>query len=179
MFTYALLGLAIVVLVFVIVVSLQPAQFRVERSAIIAAPAEVVFLQVNDLHRWEAWSPWARRDPAMKQTYEGPPSGTGAVSAWAGNREVGEGRMTITESRPAELVRINLEFLKPFKATSTAEFKFKLEGTQTVVTWSMFGQNNFLSKAFHMFMNMDKMIGGDFEKGLAGMKTVSETVARS
>jgi hypothetical protein len=174
-----LLALALLVAVFVIVVALRPADFRVTRSATIAAPAAVIFGQVNDLHKWEAWSPWAKIDPAMKQTYEGTPAGTGAIYSWVGNSEVGEGRMTITESRPEELVRIKLEFLKPFATVNTTEFHFKPEGKQTTVTWSMAGTNNFMAKAFCLFMNMDKMVGGDFEKGLAQMKSVAETASKN
>lgn len=170
--------LAVIVVVFVVVVALQPAEFRVARSATMSAQAPVVFAQVNDLHKWEAWSPWAKRDPAMKQTYDGAPAGVGAITAWTGNKEVGAGRMTITESRPGELIRIRLEFFKPFTATNTAEFAFKPEGNQTAVTWSMAGTNNFMAKAVGLFMNMDKMVGGDFDKGLASMKAVVEAAPK-
>ncbi len=110
----------------------------------------------------------------MKQTYEGAPAGTGAVYTWTGNRQVGEGRMTLTESRPPDLIRINLEFLKPFAATSTAEFTFSPEGQRTAVTWSMVGNLNFVAKVIHLFVGMDRMIGANFEKGLADMKSVAE-----
>ena len=133
---------------------------------------------MNDLHKWGAWSPWAKLDPAMKETHEGAPAGTGAIYSWAGNSEVGEGRMMITESRPNELVRIKLEFLKPFAATNTTEFTFKPEGNQTAVTWDMTGEKNYISKAMCMFVSMDKMVGGDFEKGLVALKSVSENIAR-
>jgi hypothetical protein len=113
-------------------------------------------------------------DPAMKQTYEGAPAGIGAVYTWAGNNQAGEGRMTLTESRPSELVRIKLEFLKPFAGTSIAEFTFKPEDNQTAVTWSMTGKLSFMAKAVHLFMDMDRMIGANFEKGLADMKSVVE-----
>ena len=113
----------------------------------------------------------------MKQAYEGAPAGTGAIYTWSGNNEVGEGRMTITESRPSDLIRIKLEFFKPFAATNTAEFTFKPEGNQTAVTWSMTGNNNFMAKAVHLLMNMDKMVGGQFEKGLAQMGSVVEAAA--
>ena len=169
-----LLVLAAIVLLLVAIVAMQPAEFRVVRSDTITAPAEAVFAQVNDFHHWEAWSPWAKIDPTMKQTYEGPSAGSGAIYTWNGNGQVGEGRMTLTESKPHELIRIKLEFLKPFQATNAAEFTFQPEGNQTVVTWSMSGRNNFMSKAFGLFMNMDKMVGGDFEKGLASMKSVVE-----
>ena len=128
MLTKVLVAIAVIVVVLVVVVALQPSEFRVARSATISAPPAAVFAQVNDFHRWEAWNPWGKIDPAMKQTYEGAPAGTGAVYAWSGNNEVGEGRMTITESRPSDLIRIKLEFFKPFEGTSTAEFTFKPEG---------------------------------------------------
>jgi hypothetical protein len=171
---YILIPLAAIVVVFVAVVAMQPSEFRIVRSATIAAPASAVFAQVNDFHHWEAWSPWAKLDPALKQTYEGPAAGTGAIYTWAGNNKVGEGTMTLTESRPTDLIRIKLEFRRPFKATNTAEFTFKPDGNQTGVAWSMSGRNNFMAKAFCLFMNMDKMVGGDFEKGLAQMKSVVE-----
>jgi uncharacterized protein YndB with AHSA1/START domain len=169
-----LIVLVLILIVFVIVVATRPANFRVTRSDSIAAPAELVFAQVNDFHKWDAWSPWAKLDPAMKQTHEGAPAGTGAIYSWAGNKKVGEGRMTITESRPNELIRIKLEFLKPFAAVNTTEFTFTPVGDQTAIDWSMTGTNNFMAKAFCMFMSMDKMIGGDFEKGLAQMKSIAE-----
>lgn len=174
MLKIVLIAIAVIVVVFLAVVAMQPSDFRVVRSATIAAPAPAVFAQVNELRKWEAWSPWAKKDPQMKQTYEGAPAGTGAITAWAGNHEVGEGRMTIVESRPGELIRFKLEFFKPFTATNTAEFAFRPEGNQTVVTWSMSGQKNFIAKALHLFMDMDKMIGGDFEAGLANLKAVTE-----
>jgi uncharacterized protein YndB with AHSA1/START domain len=174
-----LIVIALVIAVLAIIIALQPAEFRVERSATISAPPPAVFAQVNDFHKWEAWNPWGKIDPTMKQTYEGAPTGTGAIYTWAGNKEVGEGRMTITESRPNDLIRVKLEFYKPFTATNTAEFTFKPEGNQTLVTWSMFGDKNFMAKAIHLFMNMDKMIGGQFEKGLADMRSVVEGAAKS
>jgi len=170
--------LVAIVVVFLGVVAMQPSEFRVVRSATISAPAPAVFAQVNDLHKWQAWSPWAKLDPVMKQTYEGPSAGPGAISRWAGNHEVGEGSMTIIESRPSELIRITLDFLKPFASTATAEFTFDPQGNQTVLTWSMTGKNNFIAKAIHLFMNMDKMVGGQFEKGLAQMKSVVEAVPK-
>src|SRR5258708_1263894 len=151
---YILSAVAVLLVVLIVVVAMQPADFRVTRSATISGPPAEVFAQVNDFHKWEAWSPWAKLDPAMKQTYEGAPAGTGAIYTWNGNKNVGEGRMTITESRPSDLIRINLEFLKPFKATNTAEFTFKPDGSQTVVTWSMSGRHHFIMKAFGLFMSM-------------------------
>lgn len=173
-----LLGLVAIIAVFAIYVALQPADYRVTRSTTVAAPATAVFEQVNDFHKWEAWSPWAKLDPNAKATFEGPESGKGAVFKWSGNHEVGEGAMTVTESRPGELVRINLDFVKPMAGTSTAEFTFKPQGDQTTVTWSMFGQNNFISRAICTVMNQDKMVGGYFEKGLANLKAVVEPAQR-
>src|SRR5258705_1419160 len=126
---------------------MQPSEFRIQRSAIIAAPAPAVFAQVNDFHNWEAWSPWAKLDPSVKNSFEGAPAGTGASFAWAGNSKVGEGRLTIFESRPSALVPIKLEFLKTFPATNTAEFTFTPEGDRTTVTWSRNGSNNFAPRA--------------------------------
>lgn len=170
-----LIGLVVLVAVLVAIVSLQPAQFRVERSTTVSAPAETVFAQVNNFRNWDAWSPWAKMDPDAKFSFEGPESGVGAIFRWSGNDKIGEGSNTITESVPGERVRINLVFIRPFEDTSTAEFTFKPEGENTVVTWSMFGENNFISKAFCLFMDMDKMVGGDFEKGLASLKAVAES----
>ena len=141
-----LLALALILVVFVIVVALQPADFRVTRSAAFSAPAEAVFAQVNDFHKWAAWSPWAKLDPNAKNSFEGPAAGTGAAMSWAGNKDVGEGRMTITESRTNELIRIRLEFLKPFATVNLAEFTFKPAAETTTVTWSMTGTRNFFSK---------------------------------
>ena len=169
-----LIALAAIVVVIVVVVAMQPAEFRIVRTATMSAPPPAVFAQVNDFHKWLAWSPWEKLDPALKRTYEGAPAGTGAIYSWVGNKKVGEGRMTLTESRPSDLIRIKLEFIRPFKATNTTEFTFKPQDGQTLVTWTMTGRNNFMSKAFCLFMNMDKMVGGDFEKGLANMKSVVE-----
>jgi hypothetical protein len=173
-----LIAVAVIVVVFIVVVAMQPSVFRVARSATMSAPAPAVFAQVNDFHKWEAWNPWGKIDPAMKQTYEGAPAGIGAIYTWVGNKNVGQGRMTLTESRSSDLIRIKLEFFKPFAGTNIAEFTFKPEGNQTAVTWSMTGKNNFMAKAIHLFMNMDKMIGGQFETGLAQMKSIVEAALK-
>jgi hypothetical protein len=164
----------VIVVVFLCVVAMQPSDFRIARTATIAAPAPVVFAQVNDYRKWRAWSPYEKADPAMRRTYEGPPAGTGAVYTWAGNSEAGEGRATITESRPNDLIRIKLEFVRPFAATNTAEFRFEPEGDGTAVTWSLAGTNGFMFKAVGLFMNMGKMVGGQFEEGLAQLRSVVE-----
>lgn len=155
-------------------IATQPGEFRVERSATIDAPPEEVFAHVNELRKWRAWSPWEKRDPDMTRAFEGPPTGEGAVYKWAGNDQVGEGAMTIVESKPNESIRIRLDFVKPFEDTSHAEFVFKAEGGKTVVTWSMHGENHFVEKAFFLFMDMDTMIGKDFEEGLANLSGAIE-----
>lgn len=174
-----ILGILAVILIAIIgfcaVVAMQPSEFKITRSATVNAPPEKVFEQVNDFHKWDAWSPWAKLDPAMKTTYSGSQSGQGASYAWTGNDQVGEGKMTIAESHPNEHIKIDLEFIKPWQSKNTTEFMFKPEGDKTNVTWTMTGQNNFAAKAVGLFMNMDKMIGGDFEKGLAQMKAVAES----
>ena len=139
-----------------------------------AAPPAEVFAHVNDFHKWADWSPWEKLDPAMKKTFSGAASGPGSVYEWTGNDQVGTGRMTLTDSTPSDLIRIKLEFLKPFEATNNTEFIFKPEGAGTKVTWNMAGNNNFMAKAAGLFMNMEKMVGGDFEKGLAQLKTTVE-----
>ncbi len=163
------------VIIFLIFAAMQPSDFRVTRTGTISAPASAIFAQVNDLQKWDAWSPWAKLDPEAKNSFEGPTSGTGAIMRWSGNNKVGQGSMTIIESRPDEFIRFKLEFLKPFAATNTAEFTFNSENDQTTVTWSMYGKNNFMSKAIGLVMSCDKMVGGQFEKGLASLKSVVET----
>lgn len=172
-----LLGLAVVVILFLGYVAVQPAAFSITRSATIDAPPETVFAQVNDFHNWDAWSPWAKLDPNVTNSFDGPAAGTGAKFHWAGNKEVGEGGMEIKESNPSELIRIKLDFIKPFESTCTTLFTFRPEGEKTNVTWNMSGENNFMGRIFCTFMNMDKMVGGDFEKGLASMKQVAEKAA--
>lgn len=167
-----LLALAFIALLLFIFIAGRPDEFKVMRSATINASPEKIFPHVNELRKWENWSPWAKRDPNAKSVYEGPASGVGSAMAWAGNKEVGEGKMTIMESNASESIRIKLEFLKPFKATNSAEFNFQSKGSQTIVTWSMTGKNNFFFKVFSLFMNCDDMIGRDFDKGLASLKSV-------
>jgi hypothetical protein len=176
-FKIVLIVVASLVLAFFVVVAMRPADFRVTRTATMAASPEVVFSQVNDLQKWNDWSPWAKLDPNAKNTFSGPAAGVGAAFAWAGNNEVGEGRMTITESKPNEAVVMKLEFIKPFEAVNTTEFTFKPEGNTTTVTWSMFGKNNFMSKAVGLFIDCDQMVGGQFEQGLANLKSVVQTAA--
>jgi uncharacterized protein YndB with AHSA1/START domain len=170
-----LVVLVFLIVVLVVVVAVQPADFRITRSATIAAPPAAVFEQVNDFHKWNDWSPWAKLDPNAKNTFEGPSAGVGAKFAWSGNNEVGEGSMTITESKPSELVRMRLDFIRPFAATSATEFTLKPEGSGTAMSWSMSGRNNFIGKAVGLFMNCDKMVGDQFEKGFGNLKALVET----
>jgi hypothetical protein len=170
-----LIALIVAVLGLAVVITLQPATFRVTRTATIAAAPADVFALVNDFHNWDAWSPWAKLDPAMKTAYAGSMSGQGAEYSWVGNSDVGEGRMTITESQPASRVNIKLEFIKPFASVADNVFEFAPASAGTAVTWTMSGDNNFLSKAFCLFMGgMDRMIGPDFEKGLGQLKAAAE-----
>ena len=170
--------LAVAILAFVVVVALQPSEFKISRSITVAAPPSALFPLVNDFRRWKDWSPWEKMDPAMIRTFEGPSSGEGAAYAWAGNRDVGVGKMTLLKSQPPERINIQLDFLEPMAATDFAEFTFKPEGTGTVVTWTMSGRNNFISKAICLFMNMDTMVGAQFEKGLAELKSLAEAPAK-
>jgi len=169
--------LALLVLGFLAVVAMQPSEFHISRSLAMAAPADKVFEQVNDLHKSPDWSPFIKMDPNIKYSYEGPQSGEGAVYKWSGNDEVGEGSMTIVESKPNELVRMKLQFVRPMTDTGEAVFTFKPEGDKVTVTWAMNGKNGFLKKAICLFMSFDKIIGGKFEEGLASMKKIVETPA--
>lgn len=161
-----------------IVIATRPAAFKIERSAKISAPADVVFASLNDFHAWPQWSPWAKLDPHMKTSYAGPASGPGASYSWSGDSKVGEGKMTIKDSKPNESVAIDLEFEAPMKATNLAVFTLTPSGDGVNVDWTMTGDNGFVGKAFSMVMDMDKMVGSDFEKGLASLKTVSEAEAQ-
>jgi len=166
--------LVAIVVVFLVVVALQPSDYRVERTATIDAPASQVFTHVNDFHKWDAWSPWAKLDPDAKITFEGPDAGEGSVLAWSGNENVGIGKMTLVESRPDEKVKIKVDFEKPFEGSTNSEFAFKPAGDQTEVAWAMHGHHNFIEKAFCLVMNGLGMMGDDLEKGLAQLKTVAE-----
>jgi len=175
-----LIGVAVVLALFAAVVASRPSAYHVERRLEVAAPAEVVFGVLNDLHQFTGvlvlfGTPWEKLDPNMQQTFEGPAAGVGQSYAWKGNREAGRGRMTIEESVPGEKVGVKLEFVEPMK--STAVYALTLAGAPagSAVTWSMDGNHNFIGKAFGMFMDMDGMLGADIEKGLARLKTVAES----
>lgn len=148
--------------------------FKVERSTTVQAPAQSVYNEIVDFHNWTSWSPWEDLDPNLKRTYSGAGSGQGAVYNWSGNRKAGEGRMEITEVAEASKVQVALDFLKPFKSSSVTTFALQPEGDSTRVTWTMTGAKTFATKLMGLFTSMDKMIGPDFEKGLARLKAVAE-----
>jgi uncharacterized protein YndB with AHSA1/START domain len=172
-----LLVLVIAVVAVLGLAATKPDHYHVERSATISAPPAAVFAQLDDFHKWEAWSPWEKIDPAMKRTFEGPASGKDASYGWVGNDKVGEGRMTIVESEPSSHVGMRLEFIKPWSEVCQTSFALAPEGEGTKVTWSMDGTRNYTAKIFCVFMDMDKMIGTDFEKGLAQLGPVSASAA--
>jgi len=173
-----LIGLAALVLVLVVLVLARPSSFRVERTTRIAATPDVVFALVNDFHAWDRWSPWAHLDPAMKVSHGGPPSGTGATYHWTGNDKVGEGDMRIVDSRPPQAVAIRLEFIRPFASVNHTDFTFRPDGNGTRVDWVTTGPLDFMGKGMDLFVGMDRMMGPDFEKGLAAMRREAEADAK-
>ncbi|MBS1832554.1 MAG: SRPBCC family protein [Acidobacteria bacterium] len=176
MLTKILIALLAIAAVFAGVVVMQPDTYSVTRSITVAAPQGKVFELINDFHKWENWSPWAKIDPKMVTDYSGAPSGTGASYHWIGNDDVGEGRMTITSSEPINKVVIDLNFIKPFESNAITTFQLaNAPAGGTNVTWTMSGRHNFMSKAMAVFVSMDKMIGTDFDKGLAQMKALAES----
>ena len=170
MFKKILMVIVAVVGLFAAYVATRPTQYRISRSVVVAAPGAALYPKVADFRAWEAWSPWAKLDPAMKTDYAGTPGTVGSTYHWKGNDKVGEGRMTITELVPDRLVQVKLEFLKPWEQTSITDFSFVPDGAGTKVTWGMSGEHDFVGKLFALFMDMDKMVGPDFEKGLAALK---------
>jgi uncharacterized protein YndB with AHSA1/START domain len=170
------IAIAVVVLIAAVLVfaATKPDTFRVERSASIKAPPEKIFPLLNDFQRWDAWSPWEKKDPAMKRTYSASTSGKGAEYAWEGNKDVGQGRMEIAESVPPSKLAIKLDFLKPFETHNRVEFTLEPKGDSTNVTWAMQGPAPYISKLMQVFVSMDKLIGKDFETGLANLKAAAE-----
>ena len=166
--------LAVAIAVVLILAATKPDSFSVQRAAVINAPAEKVFPLIADFHEWRKWSPWEERDPELRRTYGGAERGRGAIYAWEGNRNVGSGRMEILEANSPSLVRIQLDFLKPFEAHNIAEFTMLPQGSATSVTWVMHGPAPFMAKVMHTVINMDRMVGKDFETGLANLRTIAE-----
>ena len=177
MFETILIIAVVIAIIFVVVLILaatRPDTFRVERTAIMNAPADKIFPQIADFHQWLNWSPWEGRDPAMKRTYSGAERGKGAAYAWEGNKNVGSGRMEILEAAPSSKVVIKLDFLKPFEAHNVAEFTMLPQGGATTVTLVMHGPAPFMAKVMHTVINMDRMVGKDFETGLSNLKAIAE-----
>jgi carbon monoxide dehydrogenase subunit G len=170
--------IAIVVVVLIVgvlgIAATKPDSFRVQRTASIKAPPEKIYPLINDLKGWTAWSPWEKKDPAMKRTLSAATVGKGATYEWAGNKEVGKGRMEIAEATPSSKVLIKLDFIAPFEAHNMAEFDLQPKGDTTDVTWSIYGPAPFVNKLMSVFLDMDKMIGRDFETGLANLKAIAE-----
>lgn len=170
------IAIIVVVLIAAILIfaATRPDDFRVQRAASIKAPPEKVFALINDFNRWGAWSPWEKKDPAMKRTFGAATSGKGAKYAWEGNKDVGKGSMEIAESSPSSKVTIKLDFIEPFEGHNIVDFTLEPKGDSTNVTWSMHGPMPFISKVISVFCNMDSMIGKDFEAGLANLKAAAE-----
>ena len=173
MFKKVLIAIVIVLVAILSFAATKPSTFRVQRTTSIAAPPEKLFAIINDFHNWGSWSPWEKLDPAMKRTYGGTASGVGAVYEWTGNDKVGQGRMEITESTPSSKVTIKLDFLKPFEAHDMAEFTLEPTGSSTSVTWAMYGPTQYMAKVISVFVSMDKMVGKDFETGLANLNSLA------
>ncbi|WP_303827037.1 SRPBCC family protein [Asticcacaulis taihuensis] len=162
---------------FLFVVISKPNNFRMQRSITIKAPAGIVYGHIADFRKWKDWSPWEQLDPSLKRTFSGETSGVGTVYDWDSNGKAGKGRMTIREAAPAHRLLINLDFIKPIPATNSAEFLLQPSGDSTIVTWAMFGPSPFMSKLMGTLMNMDDLIGKDFERGLENLKRLSEQEA--
>ncbi len=174
MFKKIIVTLMVLVAALLLFATTKPDTFMVQRSTTIKAPPERIFALINDFNNWGQWSPWEKLDTAMARTYSGPASGVGAVYAWSGNKDVGSGRMEITESVPNAKVTLALDFLTPFESHNTTEFALVPSGDSTTVTWTMRGPNLYVGKVMSIFVSMDKMIGKDFVAGLANLKTVTE-----
>ena len=167
--------LAIAIAVVLILAATKPNTLRVQRATSIKAPADRIFPLINDFQQWRTWSPYENKDPAMKRSYSGAESGKGAVYAWDGNKNVGSGRMEILEASAPSKITIKLDFFKPFEGHNTAEFTMLPQGDVTNLTWMMHGPAVFMSKLMQVFINLDHMIGRDFEVGLANLKKLAET----
>ena len=173
-FTLIAVALAIAIVAVLVLAARKPNTFSVRRETLVKAPPEKIFPWINDFHQWGRWSPYEGKDPAMKRTYGGASSGKGAVYAWEGNKNVGSGRMEILDAPAPSRIVIKLDFFAPFEGHNTAEFTMLPRGDETRLTWLMHGPAPFISKLFQVFMSMDKMVGNDFEVGLANLKRLSE-----
>lgn len=171
---YAAAAIAVVVAGILVYGATRPDTFRVQRTVTIKAPPDRIFALIDDLRGWAAWSPYEKKDPAMKRAFSGASKGKGAVYEWDGNNNVGKGRMEVIESTAPSRIAIKLDFIKPFEGHNTAEFTLVPKGDSTTVTWAMYGPSAFVMKVMGIFMNMDTMIGNDFEAGLATLKAAAE-----
>ena len=168
------LVIAVLIAALLVYAATRPDRFRIQREARIDAPPDTVYRLLSDFQTWKTWSPWEGLDPNLKRSYSGAPAGVGAVYEWEGNRKVGAGRMEITGAVPASSVTIKLDFLRPFEAHNTTLFTLEPTGGATRLVWAMDGRNAFMNKLMGVFMNFDKMIGKDFEKGLANLQAAAE-----
>ena len=166
--------LAVAIAIVLILAAMKPDTFSIRRGATIKAPPEKIFSLINDFHQWGSWSPWENKDSAMKRTFSGLTSGRGAVYAWDGNKNVGSGRMEILDASSPSKIVIKLDFFTPFEAHNTAEFSMLPQGDTTSVDWLMHGPAPFMSKLMQVFMNIDKMVGKDFEAGLSNLRKLTE-----
>ncbi len=177
--TYIAVGLTVLIAIFLIVAAMRPNSFRIERSIDIHAPADKIFPLINDYKHWGAWSPYENVDPAMRRTFSGAPSGKGSVYEWTGNKSIGHGRMEIIDATSPSKIVIKLDFFSPFEAHNIAEFTMRPQDSATNatthVTWAMHGPAPYMAKIMHMFFNMDRMVGGQFQQGLTSMKAVAES----
>ena len=174
MFKKILIGLAVLIVILVIVVAMQPGEFIMSRSVTINAAPDKIYNVLNTMKRWNDWSPWAKMDPSQVVTFDGPAMGVGASQSWKGSK-TGEGKMTLVESQPGKLVTFQIDFYKPMTATNMVDFTFEERDKATLVTWTMGGKNNFIAKAFSLVMNMEKMMGPVFETGLQNLKALVES----
>src|SRR5258706_7791020 len=167
-------ALAIAIAAVLILAAIKPDTFSVRRVITVKAPPEKIFPLINDFHQWGSWSPYENKDPAMKRSFSGSADGKGAVYGWEGNRNVGSGRMEILDTSAPSKIVIKLDFFSPFEGHNTAEFTMLPQGNATNVTWLMHGPAPFTSKLMQVFINLDNMIGKDFEAGLANLKRLTE-----
>ncbi len=171
---YVAIALAVLIAIVLGLAVMRPDTFRVQRSIDINAPADKIFPLINDYRNWGSWSPYEHVDPDMQRTFSGAPSGKGSIYEWRGNKNIGHGRMEILDATTPSKIVIKLDFFSPFEAHNMAEFTMQPKGGATNVTWAMHGPVPFMAKIIHMFMNMDRMVGGQFQQGLVSMKAVAE-----
>ena len=174
MLKYIGLGVLLLIAGVLVLAGLRPDTFQVRRSASIKAAPEQIFPLINDLHRFNTWNPFEKKDPNLKRSYSGPESGKGAAYAFDGNKDVGKGTLEILDSAPGSRVTMSLHMVEPFEVRNTVDFTLERQGDATNVTWTMQGAVPYFAKIIHLFVNMDRMVGTQFEAGLASLKTIAE-----